>query len=175
MGEHDAAGDAGRGRQGALHETAAGGRRGLLRRAAPRARLRRIGRLLGRGRVLALVGGIRRIGRTLLRGRLALAAAAEQRSAEIAEEAGLLLRLALLGLRFELGEPPAGVLQRLLLDEDRLGEHIGRVRIGPDGVIDEGFRLRIARRRGGRSDAFEQAGEQLAFFGGHRGSPIEGP
>ena len=74
--------------------------------------------------------------------------------------------------RLELGDPVGRRLQGMLLDEHGLGENIGREGGRANGVVDEGFRLRVARRAAVGVDALEQTGEHLAFFGGHVDSPL---
>ncbi len=95
--------------------------------------------------------------------------AAENRLAEVAEKASLLLMRfrSRMGRRLELRDSLGRRLQGVLLNEHGLGENIGRVGGRADGVVDEGFGLRIARRRAIRVDALEQTGKHLAFFGGH--------
>ena len=86
--------------------------------------------------------------------------------------------LALLGAllrgRLELGDPVRRGLQSLLLDEHGLRQHIGRVGRGANRVVDEGFGLGVALRRGSRVDALEKATKHLAFFGGHVALPAAG-
>jgi hypothetical protein len=67
----------------------------------------------------------------------------------------------------EFGHSLGRRLQGALLNEHSLSEDIGRERGGANGVVDEDFGLRVARRGAGRFDALEQIGEHLAFFGGH--------
>ena len=71
----------------------------------------------------------------------------------------------------KLGEPARRGLQGLLLDKHGLRQHIGRVRRGANRIVDEGFGLIVALRRGRRVDALEKAAEHLAFFGGHVALP----
>ena len=144
---------------------------GAAPRAPPEAAARKPAALIGRRALridrarLALIGA--RVVIVARRGRRRRWAAAEQGLADAAEETGLLLRRRGLRLRLKLGEAPAGVFQRLLLHQHGLRQHVRRIRRGADGVVDKSLRLGIARRRSGRADAFEQAGEHLAFFGGH--------
>src|SRR5271157_912172 len=173
IAERHAAGDAGRGRRGVLEEASAAA---LCGRGSPRAGLRGgIGLRLRRRRSIAwsrtalLIGG-RVVARTRRRRRRA---AAENRSAQIAEETCLLRVLfgALARGCFQLGHPLSGRLQSVLLNEHGLDEDIGRERHGANGVVDESFGLRVARRGAGRIDALEKTGEHLAFFGGHVALP----
>ena len=86
--------------------------------------------------------------------------------------------LALLGAlprrRLELGDAVRRGLQSLLLDKHGLRKDIGRMGRGSNRVIDEGFSLGVALRRGSRVDALEKATEHLAFFGGHIALPAAG-
>ena len=83
--------------------------------------------------------------------------------------------LALLGAlarrRLEFGDTMRRRLQGALLHEHRLGQDVGRERRGANRIVDEGFRVGVARRRAGRFDAIEKVGEHLAFFGGHIALP----
>ena len=140
--------------------------------------LRRIGGLLGsigrrggrpcRALIGAGVVGIARA-RRLLRLRSGRRPAAEEVAAEAAEEAGFLSRRGrgVAGLRLQRGNALGGGLQRVLLHEHGLRQHVGRVGQRSDCVVDEGFRLRVARGRARRADALEQVREHLAFFRSH--------
>src|SRR5208282_3785305 len=79
--------------------------------------------------------------------RLRRRSAAEYRLAEVAEKAPLPLML----FRGFVGRR----LERMLLNERGLGENIGRLGGRADGVVDEGLRFRVARRRAVRVDALE--------------------
>ena len=68
-------------------------------------------------------------------------------------------------LRLELLQPVIGGAQRLILDDDGLGEEIGRIGQRLDGVRYEGLGFLVARRGAGVLDALEQALEQLTFLG----------
>ena len=64
-----------------------------------------------------------------------------------------------------------GAFESLLLHQYGLGQNVGRKGLLAYGVVDEGFRLRVARGRRVGADALEEVGEHLAFFGAHRGLP----
>ena len=68
-------------------------------------------------------------------------------------------------LRLKLLQALIGGAQRLILNDDGLGEKIGRIRQRLDGVRYEGFGFLVARRGACVLDSLEQALEQLTFLG----------
>src|SRR5690606_25633660 len=71
--------------------------------------------------------------------------------------------------RLQLTNALIRLLKRMLLHEDRLHEHVGRIRDLLDGVPDQGLGLRILLRAAERAHAVEQTGNELSFLWGHRG------
>ena len=180
----DAARDTGRRSERALHEAAAPsaeqaastcwgtlppGTTGLLG----------IALLLAVASLLAVAGLLRvalRRGRMSPGGRNGTRAAAEDGPAEAAEEARIPLRLGASGLRLpdvflELLDLVVSRAQRLVLDDHGLSHEVGRIGLCPDLIADQHFRFTVPLLARDRLHAIEEAGDQLAFVGGHRMSP----
>lgn len=77
-----------------------------------------------------------------------------------------------MNLVFKLLQALGRRLQRLVLDEHRLGEIIGGIGLFAKFLGDQIVGLAVARRRGYVAHAIEEIGQQTAFFRGHRGSPF---
>ena len=68
-------------------------------------------------------------------------------------------------LVFEVTNAGGGGLQAFFLQDDGLGQQIGRIGLLAHGGFDETFGVAVARGIGGGAAALEKGCEQLAFFG----------
>ena len=100
--------------------------------------------------------------------------AAEQ-AAQEAPRPGWLLRprlaLQLAHLLLQLLDAGIGLLQRVLLHQHRLHQHVGRIAQAGHLLVDQRLGLAVLLGQSEAAHAIEQAGDELAFFGGHVGLP----
>ncbi len=71
-------------------------------------------------------------------------------------------------LFFELLDAHGGVVERVFLHEQRLHEPVGRAGLAAGKLADELFGFLILGGGVRRAQTIEQAGDEIAFLGGHK-------
>ncbi len=185
--QHLAAGHAGRGGARLAQEAAEAAGLGRLAAAAEQAAQHAAAALrLGRGVIALAVAGRRLLtvalliarllaiaglglGVALLRGRAPRRAALRLLLLAAAEEAGRAALARRLGaeLGFEVVHPRLGGVQRLVGDDGVLHQHIGRIRVGADGAVDQVGGFGVLQPAAGLAQVLQEGAEEGAFFGSH--------
>lgn len=97
---------------------------------------------------------------------------AEQAAEEAGGVTGLLLLLTgLIELRLEIGDLLLCLIERVLLNEDGLGEDVERVGVAAEAALDEIFGVGVFLREPGLLDSVDEALNHVLFLRGH-GAPM---